>query len=180
LPSQFHRSAATTTTNTPETAATTPTLNSGPLRRRRAQKTSLKTLTVAVALFVLTLLLRLQSAEAATYTYRYFRLVVIQTKTPGKDEVQLSEFRMLAQPVTVMPITPTAGSPGCGGSPGPEQAIKATDNNVFSKWLEFEGAPNCFEPGVRFGALVYDFGTPVTVDSYIVSCSLNSGSLLLL
>jgi hypothetical protein len=111
--------------------------------------------------------------ETPTCSFRYYRLVVIGTRKASYSVTQISEFRLLQGNATTMTRTPaTASSSLCGVSPVykgvSEDGTKAHDNDVNTKWAERSGSSDCFEPGVRFGALVYDFNATYAADSYIM------------
>jgi hypothetical protein len=84
--------------------------------------------------------------------------------------VGLSEFRLLQGTATTMASTPTASHSGCGGnhSAASFQAVGATDNDLSTNWVGVQGTADCEVPGSRFAPLVYDFGSPIFVDSYIM------------
>jgi hypothetical protein len=84
--------------------------------------------------------------------YRYYRFVPVTLRTPSENMVQISEFQMLMDGVRVAGAT--ASNPG-GNTPGSEGPAQANDNNVDTKWLDFNIKP-----------LVLDFGTTTDVNGY--------------
>jgi hypothetical protein len=85
--------------------------------------------------------------------FRYFRLVPTALRNPtSANSVQLAEFQMLLGGVRIGGAT--ASNPG-GDSPGGETPAEGNDNNLDTKWLDYNK-----------GALVLDFGTSVAADRY--------------
>jgi hypothetical protein len=94
----------------------------------------------------------LTCAEAVTYQYYRFSPTRVRSGS-GSRTVQLSEFSFysISGPVTAQP---TVTNPG-GENPDGEGPSNLVDGNTATKWLDFDRNP-----------LVFNFGSPVTVDSY--------------
>lgn len=86
-------------------------------------------------------------------SYRYFRFSPIELRDDlGSNSVQLAEFDFFLSGVVVGGAT--ASNPGGNTPPGEEPGM-AVDDDVNTKWLDFNRE-----------MLVLDFGTSVTVDGY--------------
>lgn len=84
--------------------------------------------------------------------YRYYRFVPVELRDESAGMIHISEFQMLLDGVRVTGAT--ASNPG-GDSPGSEGPDKANDDNVDSKWLDFNIQP-----------LILDFGVTTDVNGY--------------
>jgi hypothetical protein len=81
------------------------------------------------------------SKDVFEHVYSYYRLVTLQTRQNFAGMVQLSELVLLDEegfPVDLTGITVT--NPG-GSSPSGEEAFRAFDQNVNTKWLDFNIQP---------------------------------------
>jgi hypothetical protein len=74
------------------------------------------------------------------HVYAYYRLVTLETRSPSSNSVQLSELRLIAVDSFVSLEGTTVTNPG-GSNPEGEEPVKAFDQNVFTKWLDFNKAP---------------------------------------
>ncbi len=85
--------------------------------------------------------------------YRFYRFTPTQLRDDaGVNSVQLSELAFSYQGGRV--FASAVANPG-GSNPAAETAPNADDNNVLTKWLDFNK-----------GALVYDYGANVLIDAY--------------
>lgn len=102
-----------------------------------------------VAFLVLTGTALLQAGEG---TFRYFRFTASQLRSDSANSVQLAEFQVFLgdQPLQGA----EASNPG-GSNPSVETPAEAVDNELTTKWLDFNK-----------GALVLDFGNEVAADGY--------------
>ncbi|MBM3862553.1 MAG: hypothetical protein FJ385_01180 [Verrucomicrobia bacterium] len=88
----------------------------------------------------------------ASGSFRYYRFVPLALRDSNAGMVQISEFQMLNNGVRISGAT--ASNPG-GNFPGSESPAQANDNDVSTKWLDFNIQP-----------LVLDFGTAVNANGY--------------
>lgn len=93
---------------------------------------------------------------AAEATHRYFRFnpTLLREAPAAANSIQLSEFEFVHLSTALDVAGVTVTNPG-GDSPAGEPPANIIDLNTSSKWLDFNKGP-----------LVFDFGTPVTIDEY--------------
>ncbi|MGH1486108.1 MAG: PA14 domain-containing protein [Cellvibrionaceae bacterium] len=84
--------------------------------------------------------------------YRYYRFTPTTLRDVNADSVQLAELTFYNDNTRL--DSATILNP-LGNNPANEQAEKVNDNNVNTKWLDFNK-----------GALIYDFGDNIVADSY--------------
>lgn len=93
------------------------------------------------------------AGPAGQVFFRYFRFTPTKLRNDASaDSVQLAEFEMLKSSERITGATAT--NPG-GNSPGGESPAQAVDNNLTTKWLDFNKS-----------ALVLDYGRVVNADGY--------------
>lgn len=95
-------------------------------------------------------------------TARYVRFDIPDNsalRNPNENSIQISEFRFFRDGVRVNPVEVTnpGGNNPTGGTQNPESIH---DDDIFSKWLDFNKA------NLNDSHLVFDFGAEVEVDSY--------------
>lgn len=110
---------------------------------------------LAVVIVVGGLAAWLVTATGETASYRYYRFTVTEVRdrsARGSNMVQLAELNFFSgeERLTSAKITNPDGS-----NPRNEEPFRANDGNKSTKWLDFRITP-----------LIYDFGSPVQVDSY--------------
>lgn len=91
-----------------------------------------------------------------TYQFVRFTPIRLREELPGwgnANSIQISEFDFFNNDVEVVPV---GGSNPGGNSPSAEQVGNLIDGNNFNKWLNFN----------KFNPVIFDFGAPVTIDSY--------------
>lgn len=96
--------------------------------------------------------------QAVEVSYQYYRFTPTKNRTDTQNQTQLSEFEFHLRGVKVDHTPLTAPGAVTGGTNAPdanEGASKLVDGNVNTKWFS-----NTKEP------VVFNFGTPTTIDSY--------------
>jgi hypothetical protein len=109
------------------------------------------------------------SPPAGPGPYRYYRFVPTELRNVGANSVTLGEFQMLLNGQRVDGATAYA-TDEVGGSDDPgggEEPDKANDNDLTTKWLDFN------KTNAR---LVLDFGTATEVTGYRIGLSGDNGS----
>ena len=86
--------------------------------------------------------------------YRYYRFTPTKLRGTNACCVQLSEFEFRHDNLTVT-NTPIVTNPG-GNNPAAETPDLSVDGNLGTKWLDYNQ-----------GGLVFDFGQPQLIDSYL-------------
>ena len=90
---------------------------------------------------------------SAPRTFQFFRFFPTALRTAAANSIQLAEFELLDTSETAIPGA-TVTNPD-GDNPGGENVENVIDGSVDTKWLDFNK-----------GTLVFEFPTPVQVESY--------------
>jgi hypothetical protein len=94
-----------------------------------------------------------RSVAGGTSNFQYVRFTPVKLRNNATaNSIQLSELQMLDGITPLVPVSVT--NPG-GNFPGAEGPENLYDNNVGSKWLDFNKQ-----------AVVFDYGAPVDFDGY--------------
>ncbi|MCF7731706.1 MAG: discoidin domain-containing protein [Akkermansiaceae bacterium] len=121
---------------------------------------SLYTLTASSSGGVATAAVNVRSVTGGTLTTRYVRFS--PRKLRGTTVIQLAEFSFFDDTTMVVPVDVT--NPGGSNTPDAgEGALKAIDNDVYTKWLDGNMQP-----------LVFDFGAVVNFDRYLITTANDS------
>ena len=113
----------------------------------------------------------LSSKNVSNWTFRYFKFQVNATRgisagdaaTYPNGMVQLAEFEMMFVGTKVNYTGITATNPG-GAAPAGQGPNVAVDGDETTVWIDWSGNDSTVQP--RSYALVLDFGSPRTVDSF--------------
>lgn len=94
------------------------------------------------------------SATLFSNSYLWYRFVTLATRNNSATSVQLSELEILLEGSRVDYTNATADNPGGDNPPG-ETAAQGIDNNVATKWLDFNK-----------GSLSIEFPVATTADGF--------------
>ncbi|MEZ4330284.1 MAG: NPCBM/NEW2 domain-containing protein [Myxococcota bacterium] len=88
--------------------------------------------------------------------FRYYRFRPTQLRNDAAaNSIQIAELALFQADVRQHPVAIT--NPG-GNNPVGEEPVRADDEDVATKWLDFNR-----------GAIVYDYGVPVEIDAYTIT-----------